>query len=151
MGTSMTQAERRRRHQVRIEQINEVQVVSGRGDCARLDHEATMFERARLLEEEISSHLSTERGIEAFDRLLRLVEQSGQVSHCRDLLQFLDAVWNRHPLPLMLLRGVDPAIGDDMITVLDAFRHARVELAQHVPGGARRVVKVLAARRAEPA
>ena len=46
-------------------------------------------------------------------------------------------------LPLVTLRGLDLATGDDMLLVLDAFRHARLNLAEHVEGGPERVGRVL--------
>jgi hypothetical protein len=137
----MTQAERERRHQVRLEQINRVQVVAGSGDRARLDHEATLLERARMLELEICSHAATERGLAAFDRLLRVAAQRQDA----DVLAFIDAVWNGQPLPLAALR-VDPGLGDDMLAVLDAWRYARLDLAEQVEGGSRRVARVLRSR-----
>lgn len=140
----MTKTEREQQHQVTLERINRVQVVCGRGDRARLDHEDTLLERARLVELEICSHAATERGLAAFDRLLRMAEEGG-APHTRDVVAFLDAVWNDKPLPLTVLRGPDPAIGDDMMAVLDAFRYARLSLATDIEGGARRMVKVLAA------
>jgi hypothetical protein len=134
----MTQAERERRHQTRLQQINRVQVVAGTGDGARLDHEATLLERARMMDDELASHFATERGLAAFDRLLRIAQEQRH----EDVAAFLDAVWNGKPLPLAALR-VEPPLGDDMLAVLDAYRYARLGLAEHVPGGARRVARVL--------
>lgn len=139
----MTQAERERRHQVRLEQINRVQVVAGTGDRARLDHEATLLERARMLEQEICSHAATERGVAAFDRLLRVAAQHRDP----DVIAFLEAVWSGQPLPLAALR-VEPGLGDDMLAVLDAWRYARLDLAEQVEGGCRRVARVLRGRTA---
>lgn len=139
----MTKTERERQHQATLERINRVQVVCGRGDRARLDHEDTLLERARLVELEICSHAATERGLAAFERLLRIAEERCS-PHAQDVTTFLDSVWNHKPLPLAVLRGPDPPIGDDMLAVLDAFRYARLSLAEDMEGGPQRMVKVLA-------
>ena len=135
-----TQFERERRHQARMEQINDVQVVRGRGDGMRPDHEGTLLERARMLAEEVSSHTATERGLAAFDRLLQHIEQ-GDAS--QEIVDFLAAVWDGKPLPLTALRGVDETTGDDMLAVLDAYRHARLSLIEHVEGGPKRVAAAI--------
>jgi hypothetical protein len=140
----MTQAERERRHERRLAQINTVQVVSGRGDQSRVDHEATLLERARMLDEEMHSHAATECGLAAFERLLRSVEAHRE-SAAPALAQFIDAVWNRTPLPLACLRGLPQTMGDDMMAVLDAYRYARADLVDQVRGGARRVSRACAA------
>lgn len=137
----MTQAERERRHRVRLAQINQVQSVQGCGDRLHVDHEATLLERARLFAEELRSHEATERGLAAFERLLHRAEERS-TPHTRDIVAFVSSVRDRSPLPLLALRGIDVAIGDDMVAVLDAFRYGRLDLAQHVAGGARRVARV---------
>jgi hypothetical protein len=146
----MTKAERERQHQARLQRINQVQVVCGRGDRARLDHERTLLERARMMQEEICSHEAAERGLAAFERLLRMAEERAS-PHAQGIMVFLDAVWNDKPLPLTVLRVPDASIGDEMLAVLDAYRYARLSLPNEIEGGARRVVKVLAARRPETA
>lgn len=138
----MDKAERELRHQASLERINQVQLVVGRGDRMRIDHEGTLLERARLLAQEISAHEATERGLLAFDRLLRLAEER-EARDARDIAAFIAAVRNDQPLPLLTLRGLEPAVGDDMLAVLDAFRHARLNLAGQVEGGAQRVSRVL--------
>ncbi|HEX2546802.1 MAG TPA: hypothetical protein VHL79_18105 [Ramlibacter sp.] len=138
----MDSRQRERRHQANLERINRVQVLAGRGDRMRVDHEGTLFERLRLTEEEIRSHKATEAGLAAFGRLLRVAEERSS-AHTGDVVRFIVAVWNARPLPLQTLRALSPAIGDDMISVLDAFRHARLDLAADVPGGARRVMRVI--------
>ena len=138
----MDRAERERRHQVNVERINLVERVVGRGDRTRVDHEGTLLERARLLSEELRSYQATELGLTALDRLLRLAEER-QSPHVNDIVAFVAAVWNNRPLPLLTLRGLDPDVGDDMLVVLDAFRYARLNLVQHVPGGPRRVARLL--------
>jgi hypothetical protein len=141
----MSRAERERRHQANLERINRVQAVIGRGDRMRVDHEATLLERARLLGEEMSAHMATERGLAAFDRLLRVAEERGG-AHRIDIVQFVASIWGNKPLPLLALRGLPQPIGDDMVAVLDAFRWARLNLAEHVVGGPRRVAKLIDAR-----
>lgn len=138
----MSQAERDRRHHATLERINQVQLVAGRGDRMRIDHEGTLLERARMMAEEISSHQATEHGLAALDRLLRRADER-EARHARDIAAFIAAVWSNKPLPLSTLRGLDPTDGDDMLAVLDAFRHARLNLAEHVEGGPRRVCRVL--------
>jgi hypothetical protein len=140
----MSNAERERRHHANLARINRVQLVIGRGDRMRIDHEGTLLERARMLVEEMSSHEATERGLAAFDRLLRAVEE-GESRHSRDVLAFISAVWNNKPLSLVTLRGLGQGTGDDMLAVLDAFRYARLNLAEHVDGGPARVARVLRA------
>ena len=142
----MSKAERERRHHANLERINGVQLVVGRADRTRVDHEGTLLERARLMMEEISSHDATERGLAAFDRLLRAAEER-RSRQARDILEFVAAVWNNQPLPLITLRGLEQEVGDDMLAVLDAYRYARLSLVQHVEGGARRVAKLVGDRR----
>jgi hypothetical protein len=138
----MNRTERERRHQASLDQIQRVQLVVGKGDRLRIDHEGTLLERARMTMAEIRSHDATERGLAAFDRLLLLAER-GNSPHARDIVTFIAAVWCNKPLPLITLRGVDEAVGDDMLAVLDAFRHARLNLAEHVLGGPGRVAQVV--------
>jgi hypothetical protein len=138
----MDRSERERRHLANLDRIDRVHLVVGRGDRMRIDHEGTVLERARLLEEEISSHRATERGLAAFDRLLHLAEDVPTVQ-ARDVAAFIAAVRGNRPLLLTALRGLDPATGDDMLAVLDAFRYARLNLVENVEGGAERVRRVL--------
>ena len=140
-----TSSERERWHQARLEQINAVQVVRGLGDGTRPDHEGTLIERARMLSEEVSAHAATERALAAFDRLLRVVERHG-AAKAPEVAGFLRALWNNQPLALPTLRGVDEATGDDMLAVLDGYRHAQLSLVEHVEGGPRRVAAALAVR-----
>lgn len=138
----MTKSERERRHQASLERINQVQLVVGRGDRMRVDHEGTLLERARMLAAEMSAHTATERGLAALDRLLR-VAQDPQEPHARDVLDFITSVWNHKPLSLLTLRAVDESTGDDMLAVLDAFRHGRLNLVENVDGGPHRVSRIL--------
>lgn len=142
----MNNAERERRHNASLERINRVQLVVGRGDRMRVDHEGTLLERARMFGEELRSHDATERGLAAFDRLLRRAEER-DVRHTRDILAFVSAVWSNRPLPLNTLRGLDVEVGDDMLAVLDAFRFARLDLVEAVEGGPRRVARLLKERK----
>ena len=139
---AMNQAERERRHQANLQRINLVQHVVGRGDRLRIDHEATLLERARLLEEEIASHRATELGLVALERLLRVVEEPQQ-RHAREVAAFVRVVWRGEPLPIRILRTLPNAVGDDVLAVLDAFRHGRMNLVEQVEGGPARVARAL--------
>lgn len=139
----MAQSDREHRHQARLAQINQVQVVVGRADRTRIDHEGTLLERARLLSQEVDAHEATERGLAAFARLLRLGEEEFHSTTGQHVIPFLDALWNGRPLPLAALRVPAPAVGDDMLAVLDAWRHARSDLAGELEGGAARVARLL--------
>jgi hypothetical protein len=143
----MTHNDRERQHRARLAQIEAVQVVAGTGDGARINHERTLIERARMMADEYGSHAATEKGLKALDRLLRLVEDSDS-AHRREIGQFIEAVWNNKPLALGVMRGVDRRAADDMLDVLDAWRWARVNLAECVKGGPRRIATVLRACRA---
>jgi hypothetical protein len=138
----MGKAERQRRHDASLERIQRMQRVVGQGDRLRVDHEGTVFERARLMMEEMRSHEATELGLAAFDRLLRLAEERHPSCH-RDVVCFLAAIWNSQSLPLVTLRGLDQSIGDDMVAVLDAFRYGRLNLAEQVDGGPGRVLRAV--------
>ena len=138
----MGKSDRERRHQANLDRIQRVQLVVGRGDRMKVDHEGTLLERARLMMEVVCSHEATERGLEAFDRLLQQLEKS-DTRQPRDVAGFLTAIWNQKPLSLAILRGQEQAAGDDMLDVLNAYRYARLNLAENVPGGARRVARVL--------
>jgi len=139
---AMTQNDRERQHRARLAQIEAVQVIAGSGDTARINHERTLIERARMFAEELASHHATERGLDALNRLLRAVED-GNSPYLRDIGHFIEAVWNNKPLALTALRGVDKRTGDDMMDVLDAWRFARVNLTECVKGGPRRIALVL--------
>jgi hypothetical protein len=138
----MGKSERERRHQANLDRIDRVQLVCGSGDGLRIDHEGTLFERARMLAEEISAHQATELGLASLDRLLRRAEER-DLRHRRDILAFVAAIWNNRPLALATLRGLEQSVGDDMLAVLDAFRYGRLNLVEHVEGGPRRVTRAL--------
>lgn len=144
---AMTRNDRERQHRARLSQIEAVQVVAGTGDRARVNHERTLIERARMLAEELGSHRATENGLKALDRLLSRIERGG-VSTPQDIGTFLEAVWNNKPLALGVLRAVDARTSDDMLEVLDAWRFARIPLAEHVKGGPRRLAQALKSIRA---
>lgn len=139
----MNQGERERRHQRNLDRINQVQLVVGRGDRTRVDHEATLLERARLMVEEVRSHDATESGLAAFDRLLRAAEEERNARRARSIVEFIEALWNDKPMRLSSLRAMPHTVQDDVIAVLDGFRYSRLALAEHVSGGPRRVVRLL--------
>jgi hypothetical protein len=142
----MNQAERERRHLANLDRVNQVQLVVGTGDKARIDHEGTLYERARLMAEELRSHDATERALAAFDRLLRVAEEA-QDCGARQVGDFIAAVWEDQPLRPSALRAVGGELGDDMLAVLDGLRYGRLALAQHVTGGPRRVTRLLDKRK----
>lgn len=146
---AMTRNDRERQHRARLAQIESVQVVAGSGDGARVNHERTLIERAHMLGEEMASHAATERGLAALDRLLAALEDRSSANP-RDIAAFVDAVWNGRPLALDCLRGVERRCADDMLEVLEAWRYARLNLAEHVRGGPRRIAATLRACRAAP-
>jgi hypothetical protein len=142
----MTPNERERRHRAAIARIARVQVVAGRGDCARVDHEATLLEQARMMDEELCAFHATERALQAFEALLQCAESREPQARCA--AEFIAAVWNRRPLPLELLRQGGPRMGDLMLEVLDGVRFGRLDPAGNLSGGARRVARVLMGRTA---
>ena len=146
----MNQGERRLQHQARLEQINRMQRVTGTGDLARVDHEATTIARARKLDEEMCAHEATERGLAAFGRVLQLAEHPAS-PHARVAAELLAAVWRDEPLLLRSLRGLELGLGDDMVAVIDAFRHARLSLVDQVEGGSARLARALQAWQADQA
>lgn len=88
---------------------------------------------------------ATTKGEQALERLLALAEtrQSGQIER---IASFLGGVWNgkRH-FDLYDLRALDIEISDDMLTVLDALRWAKVSVGDMVPNGDQRIQAVLQA------
>lgn len=87
---------------------------------------------------------ATQRGAQAFARLLQLAEQrnSGQIAR---VVQFIAATYNGDAFKFdpFELRAVDVVISDDMLLCLDALRWARSDLYRLVPGGDRRVKDVI--------
>src|SRR4051794_32966219 len=104
-GSEMNQAQRERRHRCNVERINEVQLLVGTGDQARVDHEGTLLERARLLVEEIRSHDATEQGLAAFDRLLCRAEEQRDRGTARTIVAIIEGIWNDKPMRLSALRA----------------------------------------------
>lgn len=141
----MNRAEREHSHEASLRRIETMQLVSGRGDRSRIDHEGTLMERARLTMEEFEAHRATERGLEALDRLLHIAQEA-PAGEAGAIFSLLAAVRDHQPLSLDLLRGPPPAVVEDMLAVIDAYRWARLPLVEQVEGGARRVAKVLARR-----
>ena len=119
----------------------------GTGDRARIDHEGTLLERARLMVEELRSHEATERGLAAFDRLLRRAEEGRPSLVARQAADFIATVWEDQPLRPSTLRAAGE-LGEDMVAVLDGLRYGRFTLAEQVRGGPRRVVRLLERRKA---
>jgi hypothetical protein len=140
-GLAMNKVERERRHQANLDRINRLQMVVGRADRMRVDHEGTLIERARMMAEEIASHQATETGLAALERLLRTAEE-GISPYRREVLGFLNAVRDSRPLPLHTLRGLDARTGDDMVAVLDAYRYARMSLIEQLECGPARLARL---------
>lgn len=88
---------------------------------------------------------ATDRGAQAFERLLRLAEtrDSGQV---RRVARFIAAVYNGQVFSWdpFELRAVDVAISNDMLACLDALRWGQADLQTLVPQGDQRIGRVLA-------
>ena len=93
----------------------------------------------------LRSSEATAKGGQAFARLLTLAEtrESGQG---RRVARFIASTYNGEAFPFDLyeLRGLDVAIGDDMLLCLDALRWAQTDLHRLVPDGDRRVQAVIA-------
>jgi hypothetical protein len=89
---------------------------------------------------------ATERGAQAFDRLLRLAEHhdSGQVARVAGFIASVHdgATFRWDPFDLRML---DVEISDDMLACLDALRWGRQDLHRLVPDGERRMLQVLRA------
>jgi hypothetical protein len=138
----MTLSERERRHQANLARINDVHLVVGRGDRARIDHEGTVFERARLVGKEIAAHRATERGLAALDQLLRMAEDR-TAAQSPEVAGFIAAIRDNQPLSPGALRLFGREVGDHVLAVLDAFRYARLSLVEQVEGGPRRVARAI--------
>lgn len=138
----MSAAERERRHQANLQGINRIQIVVGRGDRARVDHEGTLLERARLLAAEMRAHACTEDGLHACERLLRHAEEQG--AGTREVVEVLVALRDARALQPHWLRAVPDPVADDLLAVLDAWRRARVDLLSQLPGSAQRLARLQA-------
>jgi hypothetical protein len=103
------------------------------------DGQGDDVDRARLRITE-----ATAKGGQAYARLLDLAEtrSSGQI---RRIVQFIASTYNGQDFPFDLfdLRGLDEAIGDDMLACLDALRWGHADLYRLVPHGDERVKAVI--------
>jgi hypothetical protein len=99
---------------------------------------------ADILQTEDRSRQATRAGAQAFARLLQLAEErdSGQINR---IARFLAATYNGQAFPLdpFELRAVDIAIGDDMLSCLDALRWGRADLYTLVHDGDARMRAVI--------
>jgi len=88
---------------------------------------------------------ATAKGGQAYARLVNLAEtrDSGQI---RSVVRFIASTYNGQAFPFDLfeLRGLDEAIGDDMLLCLDALRWGRIDLYRLIPDGDERVKAVIA-------
>lgn len=87
---------------------------------------------------------ATRKGAVAFNRLLEMAEQrdSGQIHR---IALFIGGCWNgRRHFDLFDLRGLDEAIGDDMLAVLDALRWGYADIGRMIEGGDARIEAMLA-------
>lgn len=93
---------------------------------------------------ESRSRQATQKGLQAFTRLLKLTEEgdSGQSGH---IARFLAATYNgeEFPLDLFELRTVDVSISDDMLACVDALRWGRADLHTLVLDGDERLRVVI--------
>lgn len=80
----------------------------------------------------------------AFARLLDIAENS-DTGQAKRVSGFIAATFNgsAYPFDLYDLRGLDVAIGDDMLVCLDALRWAKADLFNLVPNGEARVKGVI--------
>jgi len=103
---------------------------------------ATTLELMTALAER--SQRATQRGAQAFARLLKIAEQGGSGQPRRAAL-FVAATFNGRTFPFDLfeLRAVDIEISDDMLCCLDALRWGRADLYRLVPDGESRVRAVI--------
>ncbi|GCL65651.1 DUF7673 family protein [Pseudaquabacterium pictum] len=87
---------------------------------------------------------STAKGGKAFLRLLSLAEAGDSGQH-HTVARFIASTYKGQDFPYDLynLRLVDVAIGDDMLTRLDALRWAQVDLHTLVTDGDQRIRAVL--------
>lgn len=90
------------------------------------------------------SQRATDKGAQAFARLLKMAEQ-GESGQPRRVAQFVAATFNGRSFPFDLfeLRAVDVEVSDDMIRCVDALRWGRADLYRLVPDGEARVRAVI--------
>jgi hypothetical protein len=105
--------------------------------------------QAELAAAETRSFEDTEAGIAALERLLAIAEahDSGQVDA---IAGFLGALFGDGLLDLRNLRGVDEDIGQDMMSVLQAFMRARISVENMAEDAERRVRRILERYPASP-
>jgi hypothetical protein len=80
---------------------------------------------------------------QAYERLLYLAEKSDS-GQARRIAYFVASTFDGQAFPLDLfeLRAVDVAIGDDMLTCLDALRWGKADLYKLVPDGHARILRM---------
>lgn len=92
----------------------------------------------------LRSSSATAKGGQAYSRLVTLAENrdSGQV---RRIAQFVASTYDGQAFPFdpFDLRGLDEAIGDDMLLCLDALRWGSTDLHRLIPDGDKRVRAVI--------
>lgn len=91
------------------------------------------------------------RAAQAYARLISIAETS-DTGQARRIAQFIAGTFNgrNYPFDLFELRGLDVAIGDDMLLCLDALRWAKADLYRLVPDGEARVQAVIKAWKLSP-
>lgn len=92
------------------------------------DVERTAKYRAELTETAMRGHTATKKGLVAFKRLIQMAEtrQSGQIEK---IALFLWSIWDQTKesrFDLLDTRELDTAIGDDILSVIDAIRWGQV-------------------------
>jgi hypothetical protein len=104
-----------------------------------------MHDEMKLLR--LRMNVATAQGGQAYARLPDLAEtrHSGQI---RRIAQFIASTYNGQAFPFDLfdlfdLRGLDVAVGDDMLLCLDALRWGHADLHRLVPDGDKRVKAVI--------
>lgn len=103
-------------------------------------------------EHEWSRRATAAQAAHAFARLLDIAENSG-TGQARRVSRFIAGTFNgrAYPFDLYDLRGLDVAIGDDMLVCLDALRWAKADLFNLVPNGETRVKGVIRSWDIKPA
>jgi hypothetical protein len=88
----------------------------------------------------VRSQNATDKGGEAFARLLNIAEAS-DTGQARRVAALVASTFNgrRSPFDLFELRAVDAEISDDMLCCLEALRWAQADLYSLVPDGNSRV------------
>ncbi len=138
----MSKEERAQFHRRLAARISQVQVLDPHTN--QVDETESAAYREHLLRQVTKAHEATELGCEAFERLLHLTEtrDSGQI---RRVAEFLAVCWGDRKLDPEDLRSLDEQIGDDMLAVLNAIRHANVAVYTMAEDAPRRVPRALRA------